>query len=198
MKLSEQIRTIRKKENLSQEQLGQKLNVTRQAIYKWESGKGYPDIQNLIKLSELFEISIDELIKGDRSFQSKIKVKGGTGMFSNRDFLSSLSYLSFFFAPFFFPLLTIIFGHDDIKRHGKRALISHFIPIATFIFMVIIYGIIHILSTQVEGIGVPTSTVQGSSMILLALITIGVAIWNIKEGIQLIKRSSGVGNAYES
>ncbi|WP_339146223.1 MULTISPECIES: helix-turn-helix transcriptional regulator [unclassified Sutcliffiella] len=101
MRLGEQIRTIRNKENLSQEQLGQKMNVTRQAIYKWESGKGYPDIQNLIKLSELFEISIDKLIKGDSSFQSKIKVKGGTGMFSNRNFLSSLNYFSFFFAPLF-------------------------------------------------------------------------------------------------
>ncbi len=101
VRLGEQIRTIRNKENLSQEQLGQKMNVTRQAIYKWESGKGYPDIQNLIKLSELFEISIDKLIKGDSSFQSKIKVKGGTGMFSNRNFLSSLNYFSFFFAPLF-------------------------------------------------------------------------------------------------
>lgn len=68
------------------------MNVTRQAIYKWESRKGYPDIQNLIRLSELFEISIDELIKGDSSFQSKIKVKGSTDMISNRDFLSSLNY----------------------------------------------------------------------------------------------------------
>lgn len=198
MKIGEHIRTIRKRENLSQEQLGQKMNVTRQAIYKWESGKGYPDIQNLIRLSELFEISIDELLKGDSSFQSKIKVKGGTGMFSNRNFLSSLSYISFFFAPFFFPLLTMIFGYEEIKRHGKRALISHLIPIATFIIMVIIYGIIHLLSTQVEGIGVPDSTVKGSSMILLALITIVVAIWNIKEGVKQLKRSFGGGSVYES
>lgn len=197
MKIGEQIRTIRKKENLSQEQLGQKMNVTRQAIYKWESGKGYPDIQNLIRLSELFEISIDELIKGDSSFQSKIKIKGGTGMFSNRNFLSSLSYFSFFFAPFFFPLLTMIFGYEEIKQHGKKALISHLIPIATFIFMVIIYMIIYFLSKQVEGIGVPNSTLVGSCMLLLALITIGVAIWNIKEGVKQLKRIGG-GSIYES
>ncbi|MGM0838343.1 MAG: helix-turn-helix domain-containing protein [Bacillota bacterium] len=187
MKIGEQIRALRKNENLSQEQLGQKMNVTRQAIYKWESGKGYPDIQNLIRLSELFDISIDELIKGDSSFQSKIKVKGGTGMFSNRNFISSLSYFSFFFAPFFFPLLTMIFGYEEIKRHGKRALISHLIPIATFIFMVFIYMIIYFLSAKIEGIGVPSSTVVGSSMFLLALITIGVAIWNIKEGVKQLR-----------
>lgn len=198
MKIGEQIRTIRKRENLSQEQLGQKMNVTRQAIYKWESGKGYPDIQNIIRLSELFEISIDELIKGDSSYQSKMKVKGGTGMFSNRNFLSSLSYFSFFFAPIIFPLLTMIFGYEEIKQHGKRALISQIIPITTFIFMVIIYGIIHFLSTQVEGVGVLNSTVQGSSMILLALITIGVAIWNINEGVKQFKRSLGGGSVHET
>ncbi|MBK0006225.1 helix-turn-helix transcriptional regulator [Priestia aryabhattai] len=44
IKLAEQIRNVRKNENLSQEQVGQKMNVTRQAIYEWESGKGYPDI----------------------------------------------------------------------------------------------------------------------------------------------------------
>ncbi|MFS0724358.1 helix-turn-helix domain-containing protein [Paenibacillus sp. 1P07SE] len=198
MRLGEQIRTIRSKENLTQEQLGQKMNVTRQAIYKWENGKGYPDIQNLIKISELFEISLDELIKGDSSFQSKIKVKGGTGMFSNRNFLSSLNYFSMFFAPFIFPLLTMIFGHEEMRWHGKRACISHLIPITTFILMILIYGGIHLVSTQVEGVGVPNSTVQGSSMVILALITIGVAIWNIKEGIRQIREILGGGNAYEA
>ncbi|WP_281975211.1 DUF4870 domain-containing protein [Halobacillus litoralis] len=109
-------------------------------------------------------------------------------MFSNRNFLSSLNYFSFFFAPFFFPLLTMIFGYEEIKLHGKRALISHLIPIATFVFMVITYGIIHLLSTQLKVIDVPNSTIQGSSMILLALITIGVAIWNIKQGIKQCKK----------
>ncbi len=92
----------------------------------------------------------------------------------------------------------MIFGYEEIRQHGKRALVSHLIPIAIFIFMVIIYGGIHIVSTQVEGIGVLNSTVQGSSMVILALITIGVAIWNIKEGIQQIRGILGGGNAYES
>lgn len=92
----------------------------------------------------------------------------------------------------------MIFGYEEIRRHGKRALISHLIPIATFAFKVIFYGGIHLLSTQVEGIGVPNSTVQGSSMIILALITICVAIWIIKEGILQIRAILGGGNTYES
>lgn len=56
-------------------------------------------------LSELFEISLDELIKGDRSLQGKVKVKGGTGMFSNRSLLSALNYFSLFSLHLFFHLL---------------------------------------------------------------------------------------------
>ena len=43
------------------------MNVSRQAVYKWENNKGYPDIENLIKLSELYNVTLDELIKGDQS-----------------------------------------------------------------------------------------------------------------------------------
>ena len=182
-RIGEQIRKIRKNENLSQEQLGQKMNVTRQAIYKWESGKGYPDIQNLIMLSELFEISLDELIKGDSSFQGKIKVKGGTGMFSNRSLLSALNYFSLFFAPVFFPLITLIFGYKEMKQHGRRAFISHLIPTATLIFMIIVYYI----STKVEGADTPNSTLVSGCTILLSLITMGVIIWNIKEGVKQLR-----------
>jgi len=183
VRLGEQIRNIRKNENLSQEQLGQKMNVTRQAIYKWESGKGYPDIQNLIMLSELFEISLDELIKGDSSFQGKIKVKGGTGMFSNRSLLSSLNYFSLFFAPVFFPLITLIFGYKEMKQHGKRAFISHLIPTVTLIIIAIAYY----LSAKLQGTQTPNSILVSGGTIIISLITMGVIIWNIKEGVKQLR-----------
>lgn len=183
MKLAEQIKKIRKNENLSQEQLGQKMNVTRQAIYKWESGKGYPDIQNLIMLSELFEISLDELIKGDRSFQGKIKVKGGTGMFSNRSLLSALNYFSLFFAPIVFPLITLIFGYKEMKQHGKRAFISHLIPTATLI----VIGISYYISAKLAGTQTPNSILVSGGSILIILIMFGVIVWNVKEGVKQLK-----------
>lgn len=62
MSIGEKIRKIRKEEGLSQEQLAEKMNVSRAAIAKWENENGIPDIENLIKLSQLFNISIDELV----------------------------------------------------------------------------------------------------------------------------------------
>ena len=57
---------------MSREELAQQINVSRQAVYKWENNKGYPDIQNLLRLSEIYETTIDELIKNDPTLQRKI------------------------------------------------------------------------------------------------------------------------------
>ena len=59
MTLGERIRDERKKRGLSQEELADILNVSRQAITKWETDRGIPDIANLIRISEEFEISLD-------------------------------------------------------------------------------------------------------------------------------------------
>ncbi len=72
MSLGETIRECRKKAALSQEQLAGKLNVSRQAVTKWETDKGIPDIANLIAISDEFGLSLDELIKGNATVKKKI------------------------------------------------------------------------------------------------------------------------------
>lgn len=54
---------IRKNKGLTQEALAEKLNVSRQAVAKWESGQVYPDISNLIQISNLFNVTVDYLVK---------------------------------------------------------------------------------------------------------------------------------------
>ncbi|MCC0682038.1 helix-turn-helix transcriptional regulator [Clostridioides sp. ES-S-0005-03] len=62
LNLGESLKRLRKERNLSQEQLAEMLNVSRQAISKWESNKTYPDIENLILLRNLFNVTLDDLI----------------------------------------------------------------------------------------------------------------------------------------
>ncbi len=62
----------RKKMNLTQKQLADMLNITDKAISRWETGKGYPDIEMLVKLSETFNISVNELLNGERVKQENI------------------------------------------------------------------------------------------------------------------------------
>lgn len=64
--LSDKIKTLRKQANLSQEQLAEKLQVSRQAVTKWENGGGVPDIDNLRAVAGLFQVSLDELLANER------------------------------------------------------------------------------------------------------------------------------------
>jgi transcriptional regulator with XRE-family HTH domain len=65
MHLSEKIQLLRKQRNLSQEQLAEELDVSRQAISKWESEQSVPEMNNIIQLSEIFNVSTDFLLKED-------------------------------------------------------------------------------------------------------------------------------------
>lgn len=188
MKIGEHIRMLRKSENLSQEQLGAKLHVSRQSVYKWESDKGYPDIPNLIALSELFNITIDELIKEDIAFQKRVAVKGG--IIPNRRLLASLNYFSIFFAPFLFPLITIIAGETDMKIHGKRVFISRSIPAVVYLtVMIVVY-----LGSYTNGIAQSDSGLVITGMTMFAITTISVVIWNITQGVKVIKNTSNISN----
>ena len=63
MTFAEKLKSIRKQAGMSQEQLAEKLGVSRQAVTKWETDAGIPDIENIMAISALFDISIDELQK---------------------------------------------------------------------------------------------------------------------------------------
>lgn len=72
MKIADTIRVERKKKELTQAQLAEQLFVSRQLISKWETGKGYPDLEQVAKLSEIFDLSIDTIIKGDNKIVTKL------------------------------------------------------------------------------------------------------------------------------
>ena len=65
MELSKQIKKYRTETNLSQEELADKIYVSRQTISNWENEKNYPDIKSLVLMSEVFQVSLDNLVKGD-------------------------------------------------------------------------------------------------------------------------------------
>lgn len=66
MTFAEKLKSIRKQTGMSQEQLAEKLGVSRQAVTKWETDAGIPDIENIMAISALFDISIDELLSNEK------------------------------------------------------------------------------------------------------------------------------------
>ena len=75
MNIAETIKIKRKKLDLTQDELADIIHVSRQTISSWENSKSLPDVTSLILLSDVYEISLDELIKGDISMIKKLEVK---------------------------------------------------------------------------------------------------------------------------
>lgn len=103
MELGEKLQQLRKQNNWTQEQLAEQLYVSRTAVSKWESGKGYPSIDSLKNISALFKISIDDLLSGDELVQlatneNKENVENITGMIYG---LLDLAAIAFIFLPFY-------------------------------------------------------------------------------------------------
>lgn len=71
MELGKQIKKYRNELALSQDALAEKIYVSRQTISNWENDKSYPDVKSLVLLSEVFNVSIDNLIKGDVEIMKK-------------------------------------------------------------------------------------------------------------------------------
>ncbi|MBQ8952257.1 MAG: helix-turn-helix transcriptional regulator [Eubacterium sp.] len=72
MELGNQMKKYRGEMKLSQDALAEKIYVSRQTISNWETGKNYPDVNSLIRMSEVFGVSVDVLLKGDVEEMKKI------------------------------------------------------------------------------------------------------------------------------
>lgn len=73
MRIADEIKNARIQKGYTQEQVSENLLVSRQTISNWENGKTLPDIISIIRMSELYELSLDELVKGDKVLLEKIE-----------------------------------------------------------------------------------------------------------------------------
>lgn len=73
MNIGDKIKNAREENKLTQTQASESLMISRQTISNWENGKSLPDILSVIRMSELYQISLDELLKGDKAMMDKIE-----------------------------------------------------------------------------------------------------------------------------
>ena len=110
MKLSEKLQKIRKDNNITQEGLADRLNVSRQAVSKWESGTTYPDTEKLIQISKIFNVSLDELVNdnGDKNnISSRNKISFMEIINEMLDFISKS--VNMFWSMKFFEKIKCLF-----------------------------------------------------------------------------------------
>ena len=126
MTLSEKIVTLRNQKNMSQGELAEKLNVSRQSVSKWETGASTPDLDKLIAMSELFQVTLDELVKESKELgQEPIDKRDSivTNItFENVDKVGKMisriaaGIIFITFAPIYFVLSSL--GFDSMGTEG--------------------------------------------------------------------------------
>ena len=103
MEFNEKLQELRKNKGLTQEELAEALYVSRTAISKWESGRGYPSIDSLKEIAKYFSVTIDELLSSNEvlSIAEEDNKKKEKHLKSLVFGLLDVSVLMFFFLPFF-------------------------------------------------------------------------------------------------
>ena len=130
------IREARLARNMSQEELAERIYVTRQSISNWETGKTYPDIASLLRLSEVFQVSLDQLIKGDLETMQQEISKQDIEKFNRYGVIFNILfavmvlsviplilwpslYLLLAFQPFYAYTLYFAFKVEKLKKANK-------------------------------------------------------------------------------
>lgn len=145
MEFSEQIKMIRGRSKLTQEELAKKLNVSRQAVSNWENNRNLPDLEMLIKISSVFEISLDKLILGDAKI-NKMTEKLIKDTDENRKAkFNMITTISGFFLMLMGFMCFVIKANsvEYVDRHGFLHENFYLIPVG---YLFLLAGLIIIIS----------------------------------------------------
>jgi transcriptional regulator with XRE-family HTH domain len=143
MEFNEKLQNLRKQKGLTQEELAETLYVSRTAISKWESGRGYPNIDSLKEIAKFFSVTIDELLSGDEVLSiaeedNKQKEKQLKSLVFG---LLDISVLMFFFLPFFGQKVQeTVQGVSLLSLHGIALYLK--IVYNLIVISIIAYGIL--------------------------------------------------------
>ena len=134
---------LRKQKGLSQEALAERLNLSRQAISKWERGESSPDIENIIQLAKFYEVSFDELLSSDEYSVSnedskEVEVRY-VEVIRDDNYINWWSIVAVIILFIFAPLswLPAAIGYNQAECHNNKgkvlAVISLIISICSFL-----------------------------------------------------------------
>lgn len=140
MGFSENLQILRKMQNMSQEQLAEKLEVSRQAVSKWENGSGYPETEKLITICEIFNCSIDEILKGKFSEDSNGDKKQYENLMNKFSKGTALAIVIILIGVTIFMYFAGMPGTEEVKDKYSiigLAILLLFVVVAVPIFIVL-------------------------------------------------------------
>ena len=132
MDFSERLKKEREKKGWSQTELAEKIHVSRQSVSKWETGKNYPSIEVIIDLSDLFEITIDELLRSDEELKEKVIQDSKQLAYPKWKVLfDSMFLLGAFLLVLKISIIALnyFFGTNILILEGLPKVITNFLPL---------------------------------------------------------------------
>lgn len=152
MNIGERIYELRRKNSMSQEDLAEKMNVSRQSISKWESSQSVPEVERIVQLSNIFNVSTDWILKGENSKKQKSQ-SNKNNLKSVQTVSTALNYIGFVIGafilfekqavwsvavPIVFSILSLAIYFavysDSENTNEKKQSLNTFIKLNIFIF----------------------------------------------------------------
>lgn len=134
MEISKCIKDARQKNNISQENLAEQLGVTRQTISSWETKKSYPDIVSVIKMSDIFDISLDKMLKEDRDLINNMQKKMNT-VESKKSIIFTILFATIFFGGMYIIQKVVDIPKIDDLFFNIGMIIIFIVGVLTYLFI---------------------------------------------------------------
>ena len=139
MEISKCIKDARLQKNINQETLAEQLGVTRQTISSWENGKSYPDIVSVIKMSDIFNISLDKMLKEDKNLVNNMQERMDT-VKSNKSIVFTILFAIIFFGGIYLIQIFVDIPKIDNLFLNIGVLIIFIVGVLTYLFSNIYVG----------------------------------------------------------
>lgn len=164
MDIGSKLQNARMRANLTQEQVAEELGVSRQTISNWENEKTYPDIRSVVRLSDLYEVSLDHLLKEDKPMSNYLEyLEENTNVVKSKDKQSRLMLVLTYLAIWAIALIVFWFFTSGSDAMGYSLMFLWvLLPVTTFVtaaligkhdywgnynwFSVIVFGIMYMLA----------------------------------------------------
>jgi transcriptional regulator with XRE-family HTH domain len=178
MDFGNQIKQIRKEKNITQEQMAQSLNITRQAVSNWENKRNLPDIEILIKIAKVYGVSLDKLILGDDNMNNMTEKLIKDGSETRKSRLNAISVcvgIVLFILGMICLIIRAIVG-DWIDVNGMLQEYFFLIPIS---FVFFFCGFLTFIVTglrNIVAIFIDNRDVSNKNIIILTIVSTVVCL----------------------
>ena len=139
MEISKCIKDARQNNNISQESLAEQLGVSRQTISSWENGKSYPDLVSIIKMSDIFNISLDKMLKEDKKLVNNMQEKMDT-VKSNKSIVFTILFAIIIFGGIYLIQTFVDIPKIDNLYLNIGVLIVFIVGVLTYLFSNVYVG----------------------------------------------------------